>query len=226
VKSQVRGWLAAGDFHKIVNFALKHDRTLSALVALTFDADPLICWRAIDGIGRCAECLFATRSGLMKRYLRRLFWMMSDESGSIAWHAPEAIGEIIRSDPDTFADFIPLAVSLLDMEPEDRSSFLPGVLYALGRIGEVSPDSLHTSLPHISEALNAEDSQTRAMAVWCLGRLRAASWLFERPELGHDQGRALVYQNEQLVETTIDKLVVDAIDAASQAQAPAQPGSS
>jgi AraC family transcriptional regulator of adaptative response/methylated-DNA-[protein]-cysteine methyltransferase len=218
VKSQVREWLASGDFRKIVYVALKHDRTLSILIALTYDADPLVCWRAIDGIGRCAACMSANKCGLMKEHLRRLFWKMSDESGSIAWHAPEAIGEIIRSEPDTFADFIPLTESLLDMEPEDKPPFMPGILYAQGRIGEVVPDSLLESLPRIFEALNEKNPQARAMAVWCLGRLRAAGLLTQRPDLGHDRARALVYRNERLVETTIERLFVEACDAASRTQ--------
>jgi HEAT repeat protein len=221
VKSQVRGWLASGDFQSIVGFALTHDRALSILIALTYDADPLVCWRAIDGIGRCAGALSARRSESMKGYLRRLFWMLSDESGAVAWHAPEAIGEIIHSAPETFADFIPLAASLLDMEPEDRPAFLPGILYALGRIGEMVPDSLSASVPRIFETLNDENPQTRAMAVWCLGRLRAGGLLSQRPDLGQDKGRAVVYRNQQLVETTIDRLVADAVNSASQTRPPA-----
>jgi HEAT repeat protein len=221
VKSQVRGWLASGDFQRIVGFALTHDRALRTLISLTYDADPLICWRAIDGIGRCAQSLAATQSESMRGYLRRLFWMMSDESGSIAWHAPEAIGEIIHSAPEAFADFIPLTVSLFDMEPEDRPPFLPGILYALGRIGEVAPDLLRASLPRIVEALNDENSQTRAMAVWCLGRLGEGGLLSRRPDLGQDTARALIYQNEQVVETTVNRLVADAVNAASRPRPPA-----
>jgi AraC family transcriptional regulator of adaptative response/methylated-DNA-[protein]-cysteine methyltransferase len=225
VKSQMRGWLASGDFRKIVDLALKHNRVLSILIALTYDADPLICWRAIDGIGRCAVSLSPTKPELMKEYLRRLFWKMSDESGSVAWHAPEAIGEIIRSQPDIFADFIPLTQSLLDMAPEDLPPFMPGILYALGRIGEIVPVSLQASLPRIFEALNTKEPQARGMAVWCLGRMRATGLLSQRPDLGYDMARALVYRNEQLAETTVERLFVEACNAAPHPQAAQRPDS-
>jgi hypothetical protein len=206
VKAQLRTWLAAAEFQKVVDASVEGRRTISTLIALTYDPDPLIRWRALDAIGRCAAHLCAIRPAALKDYLRRLFWTMSDESGAVAWHAPEAIGEIIRSDPPTFADFIPMAIALLDLEPEDRGPFLPGILYALGRIGEAAPDVMEKCLAGIIEALTADDPQARAMAVWSLGRLGAREALLLHPELAYDQCEALVYREERLVATTIESL--------------------
>jgi hypothetical protein len=212
VRSQLRAWLACAEFQRVADSALEQYRTMSTLITLTYDADPLIRWRAVDAIGRCAERLCAIRPGGLKSLLRRLFWMMSDESGAVAWHAPEAIGEIVRSDPLAFTDFIPMTISLLDLEPEDRPPFLPGILYALGRIGEAAPDAVQDGLPGIAEALAETDSQARAMAVWSLGRLGARDALARRPELAHDQSEALVYREEQLVTATIGSLWAEALD--------------
>lgn len=195
---------------------MERDRTVGLLISLTYDADALISWRAIDAIGRCAQHLSALRPESMKNYLRRLFWMMCDESGSMAWHAPEAIGEIVRSDPREFSDFIPMTVSLLDMEPEDRPSFLPGILYALGRIGEVTPLLDDHHLPKIENGLTDSNAQIRAMAVWCLGRMGAGNLLLRRIDLLHDQGKALIYRDERLIETTISILLHDVVDGLFQ----------
>jgi hypothetical protein len=212
LKSQLRAWLAGAEFQKVVAAAPAQDRIISILIALTLDADPVISWRAIDAIGRCAAHLSPIRPEAMKNSLRRLFWMMSDESGSVAWHAPEAIGEIIRSDPQAFADFIPMTISLLDMEREDRPPFLPGILYALGRIGEVAANSVESCLPAIVDALGSTEAQTRAMAVCCLGRLKAWNLLIQRPELAQDMERAVVYRGGELVETTVSRLRADALN--------------
>jgi hypothetical protein len=204
-------WLACADFPKIVDAALSRDRTVGALITLTYAADPLICWRSIDAIGRCAVRLSAIRPDALKNYLRRLFWTMSDESGAVAWRAPEIIGEIVRSDPRTFADFIPMTIDLLNLEPEDKPPFLSGILYALGRIGEAAPASVAAGLPGIVEALTDVDSQARSMAVWCLGRIGVRDALFQHPELAHDQGKALIYRDEQLVEITVAGLLGEAL---------------
>jgi hypothetical protein len=211
VKSQLRSWLAGAEFQRVVAASVEHNRIINILIALTYEADPLIAWRAIDAIGRCAARLSAIRPEHVKGSLRRLFWMMSDESGAVAWHAPEAIGEIIHSDPHTFAEFIPMTISLLDMEPEDRPRFLPGVLYALGRIGEVAANSVDACLPSIFDALSHVEVQTRAMAVCCLGRLKARNLLLQHPELARDSAKALIYRDGELVETTISLLRADAL---------------
>lgn len=203
MKSQLREWLAEAEFQRIVDAASEHRRAINTLIALTYDANPLIRWRALDAIGRCAAQLCSTRTEALKNLLRRLFWQMSDEAGAMGWHAPEAIGEIVRADPHAFADFIPMTVSLLDLEPEDLPRFLPGTLYALGRIGEKIPHAVKDGLPGMLEALVVEDVQARAMAVWCLGRIGESAILMQRPELAHDQDEAVVYSEEQLVTTTV-----------------------
>jgi HEAT repeat protein len=211
MKSQLRDWLADARFQRIIDTASKHRRALSTLITLTYDEDPLIHWRALDAIGRCASQMCSTRPEMLKNLLRRLFWQMSDEAGAIAWHAPETIGEIVCADPRAFAGFIPLTVSLLDLEPEDLPRFLPGILYALGRIGQKAPDSVKQGLPGILEALKEENAQTRAMAVWCLGRIGESKVLKQRPELAQDQGAAVVYKDEQLASTTVAALRAEAV---------------
>jgi hypothetical protein len=69
--------------------------------------------------------------------VRRLLWSLSDESGGIGWAAPELLGEIVQSDPEGFADIIPLIAEVYGIEEQ---TFRPGVVYALARIAEVSPE--------------------------------------------------------------------------------------
>jgi hypothetical protein len=211
MKSQLRKWLAEAGFQRIIDTASEHKRAVSTLITLTYDEDPLIHWRALDAIGRCASHICSTRPEMLKNLLRRLFWQMTDEAGVMAWHAPETIGEIVRADPRVFADFIPLTVSLFDLEPEDLPKFLPGILYALGRIGERTPHSVKRGLPRMIEALAEENAQTRAMAVWCLGRIGESRILKQRPELARDHSAAVVYKNEQLASTTIFALWTEAV---------------
>jgi HEAT repeat protein len=220
VKSQLRAWLEDAEFQKIVDASLENGRTINVLVTLTYDENPLVCWRALDAIGRCAEHLCRTRAESLKNVLRRLFWMMSDESGALAWHAPEAIGEIVRSDPRAFADFIPMTVALLDLEPEDRPPFLPGILFALGRIGRAAPDTVKEGLASIAGALAESDTQVRAMAIWCLGQVGERDVLLRHHELGNDQRSAVVYRKEQLKTTTVGTLWKEAVSGALTKQEP------
>jgi hypothetical protein len=211
VKSEVHRWLEDADFRKVLDSAATSSRTLSALIALTYSEDPLICWRAIDAVGRCAERYSAGRPQVFRKYLNRLFWMMSDESGTVAPHAPEVIGEIIQSNVKLFEDFVPLTISLLNLEPEDLPAFLPGILYALTRIGAEAPGSIEDALDGIEEALTARDAQSRAMAVLCLGRTGYRDILSRNPGLEKDTGRARIYSGEGIRITTVARLYRDAL---------------
>ena len=206
MKSDLRSWLVSADFRKVLDAALNSNRVISSLITLTYANDTLLGWRAIDAIGRCAAHLAPSRSEVFKNYLLRLFWMMTDESGSFAPRAPEVIGEIVRSNPEKFSDFIPMTVSLMNLEPEDRPVFLPGILYALGRIGEAAADTIDGSIAGIEIALSDPDSQARAMAVWCLGRIGRHAILRRHPELGQDNGNAQLYHEEHLLDTTVGDL--------------------
>ena len=92
------------------------------------------------------------------------------------------------------------------MEPEDRPLFLPGILYALGRIGEAAPGTISESVDSLETALSEPDSQARAMSVWCLGRTGRRDILLRHPELGKDTGRALLYHEEKILDTTVGGL--------------------
>jgi hypothetical protein len=211
VKSDLRIWLATADFRKVIDAASRSNRIISSLITLTFSDDPLIGWRAIDAVGRCAAHLSETRPEVFRKYLQRLFWMMSDESGTTAPRAPEIIGEIIHSSPKEYADFIPLAISLMNLEPEDKPAFLPGILYALGRIGESAPGTIEDSIEGIENALSEPDPQVRAMAARCLGRIGRHDILHRHPELGKDDGMAQIYEREQIRATTIYRVYSDAL---------------
>ena len=206
----MRQWLACADFSSVLDAVSASNRTISTLITLTYSENPLLRWRAVDAIGRCAKMLSSQHPGIFRNYLRRLFWMMSDESGAFAPHAPEIIGEIIYSDPAEFVDFVSMTVSLLDMEPEDIPPFLPGILYALGRIGEAVPDKIEEAVERIEKALSSPDPQARAMAVWCLRRIGGSGILLRHPELEKDPGRAIIYSNEQILATTVERLYAEA----------------
>ncbi len=206
MKSDLRKWLTAADFGKILDAVTVSNRTIGALITLTYSENVLLTWRAIDAIGRCAEYLALIRPGVLTKYLRRLFWMMTDESGSIAPRAPEVIGEIIRANPEEYSDFIPLAASLMNLEPEDRPVFLPGILYALGRIGEAAPGTIDESIDRIESALSDPNPQARAMAIRSLEFIGRRDILLRYPQLEKDSGNALIYQKEQILDTTVGGL--------------------
>ena len=159
------------DFSAIVDYASGHKRALSFLTALTYDQDHTLSWRAVEVLGLAASRIAEDDPEYVRVHLRRLVWLLNDESGGIGWRAPEAIGEIIRHHPDLFKNFIPILVNLMDTEPEDAVRFRAGWLWAIGRLAEVRLRDAHSALPWIIPCLDDPDPQVRGLAVWCLGKI-------------------------------------------------------
>lgn len=167
----LRTWLANADFDAIRAFARDKRRTMSLLTMLTYEDDRLLSWRAVDAFGRVSAIMAKSDAEYVRVHLRRLIWLLNDESGGIGWRAPEMIGEVIYHNPDLFSDFIPILVNLLDMEPEDARHFRAGWLWAIARLAAVRLSDARAALPWILPGLDDPDSQVRGMAIYCLREL-------------------------------------------------------
>lgn len=212
VKTHLRELLDSWQIDGIVDLAGHQRRVLGTLLSLTFDAEPLIAWRAIEAMGAAADRIAADDPEFVREHLRRLRWLISDESGGICWHAPEAMAEIIRRRPAMFSDHIPIIASLLQvMEQEDLVRFRAGILWAVGRLADATANEVEAVLPSIVACLDDSDSQVRGMAVWCLAQLRRTEPLKARSDLRSDDGSADLYADGHLVCRSIAELVRQAL---------------
>ncbi len=207
LKTQLRELLLSGDLEGVAEVAVARRRVLGQLVSLTFDSDQLVVHRAIDATGRCAERLAPVDAESLLELLRRLNWMITEESGGICWHAPEMMAEIVRSDPDRFSDFLDVTASfLITMEPEDLEHFRTSVLRALGLLGFVPEERLAEMLPLIEASLDSPDPQVRGMAGWALSALGQKAILAERSELLSDHEMVAYYADGDLNRITVAEL--------------------
>ncbi|MCX7670289.1 MAG: hypothetical protein N2439_09480 [Anaerolineae bacterium] len=162
------------DLAGIVQMAGQERRILSYLTALTYDPEPTIAGRAVQALGAAAGTIADTDAEFVRGHLRRLFWLLNDESGGIGWRAAEAIGEIIRARPEQFAEFIPNLIGLLDLEPEDAERFQPGILRGIMRVAEATDladrSDLHDWLEKLRQSTNAE---VRELAEQCRRQITA-----------------------------------------------------
>jgi len=200
------------DLDGLVEEVVRKRRLLGSLVSQTYDPEPLICWRAIEAMGLAARRIAEDDPDFVREHLRRLYWLLSEESGGICWRAPEAMAEIVRHRPRLFAEYIPIVVFLiLNLAEEDLDHFRTGILWAIGRLGALAGDHIPAVLPAITSVLNDSDPQVRGMAVWCLGQVGQADLLRDRPDLLSDEGTVGFYEDGHLTRTTIGRLVQRAL---------------
>jgi hypothetical protein len=211
-REALRQLLVGGRLERVGEMAAAQRATLGRLVPLTFDRDPQIGWRAVEAMGIAARRIAETSPDTVRDQLRRLNWLLSEESGGICWRAPEAMAEIVRHTRGEFDDYIPIIVSLLlYMADEDLGHFRPGILWAIGRLGERAEPYVSDVVPAVTAALSYADPQVRGMAVWCLGRLGRTALLAERPALLDDDAPVDLYDDGVLNRTSIRRLARHAL---------------
>ncbi len=212
MKKRLRRLLQNRDLEGLVAEARRKRRVLGILVSLTFDPDPLIQWRAIEAMGEVALRVAEDDPDNVREHLRRLYWLLSEESGGVCWRAPEAMAEIVRHNRKLFADYIPIIVSLIqNLAEEDLDHFRAGAIWAIGRLGAGAGDNIEAVLSAITSALDDPDPQVRGMAAWCLGQVGQEKLLAGRSDLLSDEGPVDLYEDGLLNRTSVRHLVRRAI---------------
>ena len=97
MKKRLRELLEQQRISEIVDLAVDKRRVFGVLISLTFDRDPQVGWRAVEAMGAAAERIAPEDPDCVRDHLRRLYWLMSEESGGICWRSPEAMAEIVAS---------------------------------------------------------------------------------------------------------------------------------
>jgi hypothetical protein len=212
MKNALRELLVERRLDLVRERALETRRVLGTLLSLTYDADPLIAWRAVEAMGEAAEALADGHRHYVREHLRRLFWLITEESGAICWRAPEGMAEVVRRRPDLFGEYVPIVAHLLvEMAEEDLQHFRPGILWAMGRLGPLAADVMADVGDRVLAALDHGDAQVRGMAVWCLGEVGRASALAGRYDLASDRGEVILFHEGTLRRTTVAGLLSEAV---------------
>jgi HEAT repeat protein len=226
VKQHLRQLVEREDYGAIADVASRKRRVLGTLFSLTFDPDPLVAWRAVEALGAAADRIAEERPDYVLEYLRRLYWLLSEESGGIGWRAPEAMAEIVRRRPRDFSQYIPIVVSLIrEMAPEDLEHFKAGILWAIGRlappdvaisdvtVSDTISDQVGSVLPHIVACLDDADPQVRGMAAWSLGQTGQTDRLAGRQDLLADDGPVDLYQAGRIRRVRVRDIAREALAA-------------
>jgi len=171
-------------------------RLVRPLLSLLPSGDPTVKWRAVMALGIVVTGLAEEDLEEARGVLRKLMWNLTEESGNIAWGAPEAMGEILARNETLANEFPHILVSYI-REDGNFLEHIPlqrGVLWALERLAEVRPEKLHDleAAEHVAARLKSEDTTVRALAAKVLGLLRVKSYRSALVDLCKDEGEASI----------------------------------
>jgi len=207
-EAEIRSLLAARDLALLTRREFADQTVLRTLLMLTFDADELIGWRAVEAVGKVAGAVAAGEVERVRRFLRRLLWSMNDESGGVGWRAPECIGEILVNVPSLIGEYGPLLMSHRDSEPFERGSHL-----AVYRVARCDSTPFRNDASELSQSLDHADPAVRGYAALALGAIGAVEHRQGVQALRHDHASVSTYDFEsgELRKRTVLEMVEEAI---------------
>ena len=196
LKEEIRDALLDGDFAKVVLRALENKKVFSMLISFTYDKESILCWRAIEAMGKAAGAVAGRDPSTVRNIVQRLLWSMGEESGGIGWSAAEMLGEIVINTPETCRDIPPIILSF-----KDEENFLPGVLWSIGRIAGAGMDNGEGAEELVLQSLSHRSPLVRGLALSAASTFNIMSDKVK--VLIRDGERFTVYEDRELVEKTV-----------------------
>ncbi|OGP57622.1 MAG: hypothetical protein A2V67_09375 [Deltaproteobacteria bacterium RBG_13_61_14] len=200
--AKVRELLSARDLAGIETWAREDGRALRELSGLLFEEDELLRWRAIEALGRAAAIKAEADLEPVRNLLRRLFFSMNEDSGSIGWHAPEAIGEVLARVPALLDEYGVILAGFLHQPP-----FEQGTHWALARLAPLRPELFQEQVPALRASLGSPDPFLRGHAAAALRALEPGAEEAIRPlETDPAQLRVYDFASGTIQETSVAAL--------------------
>jgi HEAT repeat protein len=188
-------------------------QVINPLISCLLSKDAEIKWRAVSVLGQIVADLAGKDMESARVVMRRLMWMLNDESGGIGWGVPETMGEIIASHDGLAKEYTPVLVSyvweegnFLEYEPLQR-----GAVWGLGRVAQERPDIVQGAIPHLISFLGSPDATVRGLAAWALGLLRAEAARSRLEKLLEDDAETPLYVDEKLTRRRVNDLAQEAL---------------
>ncbi|GAB4408088.1 MAG: hypothetical protein OHK0032_03450 [Thermodesulfovibrionales bacterium] len=201
LKKEIKEALLQADFDRVLKLALNNKRVFGMLTSFTYDKEALLCWRAIEAVGKAAGAIAHEDPQRVRNIIHRLIWSVSDESGGIGWGAPEMLGEIVVNCPDLTSDIPPIIISL-----EEDKIFLKGVLWALGRLANAKIGWSDGAERIIKESLDHPDPAVRGLSLWAASKKRIDGIEDRVAGMLNDNARFKFYEDHELKEMTVGEM--------------------
>lgn len=206
LKKDIKESLKKKDFESVVRRAVNDKKVFRILISLSYDKEDLLCWRAIEAMGKAAGAVAERDPSAVRNVVQRLIWSMSEESGAIGWSAPEMLGEIVRNSPRAFADIPSIILSFREEE-----MFLKGILWAIVRIAGIVETPLRGADELALECLGHEDAGVRGLALMALSQMRIGRARDSIEAMGSDAARFRTYEDGELREREVREMAAIAL---------------
>ncbi|MCF8025320.1 MAG: HEAT repeat domain-containing protein [Desulfobacteraceae bacterium] len=195
-----------------VIFEHRPRRIINALIACFYESDALIRWRGIKAAGALVADLAESDRESARVVMRRLMWMLNDESGGIGWGAPEAMGEITALSRAMEAEYGDILCSFIHSDRNfiEHPGLQRGVLWGVGRLALSAPGRVKAFLPGIVSFMKSEDPVHRGHAAWAAGNAKDPESLETLEQMFSDNAQIDFFEHWDIRRVKVKELASDA----------------
>ncbi len=190
-------------------------RVIAPLFSALCSADPQVKWRAVEAMGVLVSDMASADMESAREVLRRLMWSLNEESGSMGWGAPEAMGEIMAGHEQLAREFAPILLSYIREGGNDIEHPLlrQGVFWGLVRLAESNPSILQplSAEKSLVAHLNSGDPMIRGLAARALGSLGSQKIRPKLEALLGDMTELTVYEDGQARTRQVGRMAEEAL---------------
>lgn len=149
-------------------------QVINALFPFLYHGDSSIRSRAVVMMGSAAARLAEDDMESARNVVRRLMWNLNDESGSMGWGSPEAMGEILARHEQLAREYGHILASYTRPEANyiENEILQRSLLWALLRVWRTHPELFAGMDPLVLPYLESGDPCVRGLAAELLGELR------------------------------------------------------
>ncbi len=166
IKRTVDALLLQRGSGELLRLCQTDERYWHALRLYLYETDENLRWPAIEAVAELMGRWWHEGSReKVHEYIRRLLWLLNDESGGIGWSAPEAIAEMCVRVPELLEPYGHMMISFV-LKGE---GLLNGGLWAIGRLGKQIKELLCTYQDKILATFDSDEPETLALAAWAMG---------------------------------------------------------
>jgi len=214
-KNLLRELLSAEDIKSSIETICLYPprQSVNFLFSFFYDKEEIIKWRAVAAFGRVVSMLADENMESARVIMRRLMWNLNDESGGIGWGSPEAMGEITALHPRLAKEFSRILRSYVRPDENflEHEILQRGVIWGIGRLAQVRPESLPQTDGYLFSFLESDDAYHRGLAVWALGNLKSVKAASSIEGLSEDKNEILFFNNLYLKPVTVSFLASEAL---------------
>jgi len=212
LKRKVLDLLGHDDFERALDelCRLPGRQVVNPLFSFLCHTDQKIKWRAVTAMGVIVANLAEKDMESGRVVMRRLMWMLNDESGGIGWGAPEAMAEIMACHEGLAKEYVHILISYM----REEAGFLEyellqrGVIWGAGRLAQARSALMLAKDAgiYLGPYLESKDATVRGLAVWVMGLLGADISRAKLEGFLSDNAEVEIYLNRKLVVCRVSDL--------------------